>query len=249
MDTKESKQQSYFNPEDADNWTNERAKEVNASISEKISDTDYPCVGAKAAFNSSQYRLGIYGRMAEDATTQQLAEDLKKYSAETMAAESEYMTLIAVFTDEATTELEFEKKLWQQLQQLHNSEQGGKPWDPAVSSNPEDDNFSFSFNSTAFFIVGLHPNASRKARRMSYTAMAFNLHRQFEQLREKGVYENMKKVIREREIAYDGAINPMLNDFGDGPEAPQYSGRKVEENWKCPFHAGLTHQNKKDNNG
>ena len=62
--------------------------------------------------------------------------------------------------------------------------------------------------------------------------MAFNLHRQFEQLRETDRFEKMKQVIRAREIKYEGTINPMLSDHGDGLEAPQYSGREVGQEWE-----------------
>ncbi|GHA62406.1 guanitoxin biosynthesis heme-dependent pre-guanitoxin N-hydroxylase GntA [Pontibacter akesuensis] len=233
------KQKTYFTTEELETIDDERLQDLFNSISEKISDTEYPCVGAKAALNSKQIRIGVYKGMATDETTSKLGYDLKQYIAETLAADSEYMTMVACFTEEApTSEDDFEKKLWAQLQRLHDSDSSANPWDPEVSSNPEDTNFSFSYNGTAFFVVGLHPNASRKARQTGYTAMAFNLHRQFEQLREKGVYENMKKVIRERDEAYDGSINPMLQDFDEGLEAPQYSGRKVDESWKCPFLAG-----------
>lgn len=238
MEIRNQKHQTYFTPAQLEGIEDNRLQEIHQYIQEKISDMEYPCVGAKAAFNSNQYRLGMYGNMATEETTQKLAIDLKNYITETIDSDSEYMTMIAVFQDEIPDELEFEKKLWSQLQSLHDSEKDTQGWDAEVSSNPEDENFSFSFNGTAFFIVGLHPEASRKARRFGFTAIAFNLHRQFEQLREKGVYENMKKVIRERELAYDGSINPMLNDFGDGLEAPQYSGRKVNDAWKCPFLKG-----------
>lgn len=247
MRTNYSEHQTYLKPQNINTSQDERIETINQSINEKISDMNYPCVGAKTAINSNQYRLGIYGEMGAENTTQQLGADLKKYIAETLAADSEYMTMIAVFTDEIDSEIDFEQKLWLQLQKLHDSEKQEQRWDPAVSNNPNDNNFSFSFNGNAFFVVGLHPKASRRARRFENTALAFNLHRQFEQLREKGVYENMKKVIRAREMAYDGSINPMLQDFGEGGEAPQYSGRQVNENWGCPFHAGFAHQIKKEN--
>ncbi|MDF9796387.1 FPC/CPF motif-containing protein YcgG [Catalinimonas alkaloidigena] len=237
MNPQITKLQTYFTPNHLEKEMSERVKAIHKNFNEKITDSEFPCVGAKAAINSNQYRLGIYGEMGAEDTTQALAEDLKIYIAETLAAESEYMSMIAVFTDEVDSELDFENRIWMQLQKLNDSEMNKQNWDPAVSSNPEESNFSFSFNGTAFFVVGLHPKASRRARRFGYTAMAFNLHRQFEQLREKGVYENMKKVIREREVSYDGSVNPMLKDHGEGLEAPQYSGRKVDKNWKCPFHA------------
>ena len=239
MDLQVSKLQTYYTPDYLEVEISKRAKAIHQNFNEKITDTQFPCVGAKAAFNSRQYRIGIYEEMGSEDTTLALAEDLKTYVQETVEADSEYMSMIAVFTDEVDSELDYENRIWMQLQQLHDSEKNEQAWDPAVSSNPVESNFSFSFNGTAFFVVGLHPKASRKARRFGYTAMAFNLHRQFEQLREKGVYENMKKVIREREVSYDGSINPMLEDHGEGLVAPQYSGRKVDKNWKCPFHADV----------
>lgn len=230
--------QTYYTPEDLESKNNGRVAAIRHHFSEKIGASDFPCVGAKAAINSNQYRLGIYGKMGTEDTNQALEADLKTYIQETLSTDSDYMSMIAVFTDEVDSELDFENKIWMQLQKLHNIEKNTQSWDPEVSSNPEEKNFSFSFDGTAFFVVGLHAKASRKARRFGYTAMAFNLHRQFEKLREKGGFENMKKVIRAREVSYDGSINPMLKDHGEGLEAPQYSGRKVDEHWQCPFHAG-----------
>jgi len=227
---------TYFHPEDIIEETDERIRNINSDFVNKIDDADYPCLGAKAALNTKHYRLGIYGNIGTPETTIALGNDLRTYIEDTLSSESNYMSMIAVFTDEVGSELEFEKKLWMQLQELHDSEKNIQAWDPSVGNDPEKEDFSFSFHGQAFFIVGLHPFSSRKARRFNYTAMAFNLHSQFEQLRDADTYEKMKSVIREREVLYDGSINPMLTDFGDGLEAPQYSGRKVDNNWKCPFH-------------
>src|SRR5690606_2190033 len=226
---------TYFRPENITDETDERIRNINSVFKNKIDDADYPCLGAKAALNTNHYRLGVYGNMGTPTTTTALGNDLRTYIEDTLTSESNYMSMIAVFTDEVDSELEFEKKLWMQLQELHDSEKAIQDWDPSVSNDPEKEDFSFSFNGHAFFIVGLHPFSSRKARRFNYTAMAFNLHSQFEQLRDADTYEKMKSVIREREVLYDGSINPMLTDFGDGLEAPQYSGRQVDKSWKCPF--------------
>jgi len=236
---------TYFSPEEVETCEDETVQKIHLGLNEKIGDIEYPCVGAKASLNSNQYRLGIYGEMGDPATTQHLGADLIKYIKETDETQSDYLTLIAVFTDEGDSEIEFEKKLWNQIQMLHDSEKDKEKWDPNVSNDPDNPNFSFSFNGTSFFIVGLHRNASRKARRFPFTAMAFNLHRQFVRLRDNDQFENMKTVIRNRDLAYDGSINPMLEDFGEGSEAAQYSGRKVEDSWKCPFLAGFTHKVKK----
>jgi len=93
-----------------------------------------------------------------------------------------------------------------------------------------------SFGEEAFFIVGLHPRASRPARRFERPVLVFNLHDQFEQLREQGRYERMRAKIIERDVALAGSPNPMLARHGTISEARQYSGRNVAEaGWVCPF--------------
>ena len=74
------------------------------------------------------------------------------------------------------------------------------------------------------------------ARQSPFPAIVFNLHWQFEKLREMGNYQVVRDRIRQRDEELQGTINPMMEDFGEGSEAKQYSGRKVGKEWKCPFH-------------
>jgi len=90
---------------------------------------------------------------------------------------------------------------------------------------------------TSFYIVGMHPNSSRFARKSPYTMIVFNLHAQFEKLRETNRYDRVRDLIRHRDKSYQGFVNPMLSDFGTNSEARQYSGRQVSANWECPFKA------------
>jgi FPC/CPF motif-containing protein YcgG len=83
--------------------------------------------------------------------------------------------------------------------------------------------------------VGLHPGASRPARRFAKPALVFNTHDQFNRLRASGAYEKMRQIIIDRDVALAGSSNPMLSRHGDTSEARQYSGRAVTEDWKCPF--------------
>ncbi len=147
-----------------------------------------------------------------------------------------FTTFVAIFDDPSIgDEAHFEKLLWQQLDALHRIDD--HPWAPSASSNPDDNNFGFSFGGVAFFVVGLHPRSTRQARRFSHPALVFNDHRQFEQLRAQGSFSKMQRVIRDRDQAWQGTVNPMLADFGTVSEARQYSGRAVPADWKCPFHA------------
>jgi FPC/CPF motif-containing protein YcgG len=144
---------------------------------------------------------------------------------------------VAVFTGRPpASERAFERLLWIQLQQLHERDLA-PDWDPAVSSDPADPDFSFSFEGTALFVIGLHPGSSRLARRFAWPALVFNPHAQFERLRRDGVFELLRDRIRERDLALQGTLNPNLADFGERSEARQYSGRDTTDTaWQCPFH-------------
>jgi FPC/CPF motif-containing protein YcgG len=108
-------------------------------------------------------------------------------------------------------------------------------WDPTVSDDPDSPHFSLSIGGRGFYVVGLHPGASRAARRFPVAALVFNLHSQFEALRADGRYGRLRDVITQRDVAYSGSRNPMLAIHGEQSEARQYSGRKVEADWRCPF--------------
>ena len=65
----------------------------------------------------------------------------------------------------------------------------------------------------------------------------FNLHSQFEALRDDGRYDKLRAAITDRDVRYSGSRNPMLATHGESSEARQYSGRRVEADWRCPFAA------------
>ena len=137
---------------------------------------------------------------------------------------------------ETIGERSFEQFLWARAESLTNKDTWlGAPRDQSVSDDPDDPHFSLSFAGEAFFIVGLHPQASRPARRFVRPVLVFNLHDQFERLREQGRYEKMRETIISRDIDLSGSANPMLARHGTMSEARQYSGRQVDANWTCPF--------------
>lgn len=203
-----------------------------------LTDENFSCVGAKAAINGNLFRVGFYDEMNAPETNRLLARDLKMFAEEQSAATSNYASFAAIFgAARFENETIWEASLWTQLKNLHEIDRRDFEWDARVSSDPDDPNFSFSFAETGFFIVGLHPQSSRLARRFSRAAMVFNPHAQFERLRQTEHYKRLQKTIRMREIKLQGSINPNLSDFGSASEARQYSGRAVEKQWKCPFHA------------
>lgn len=201
-----------------------------------VLDPAFPCLGARAAISRGTYRFGAYESLDDRDVTEGLARDLYAFVLERKGFESVFTSFIAVFkTPLMEDERDFEGALWAQLQRLHDLDAQFHTWDDRVSNDPHDDAFSFSFAGNAFFVVGLHPHSSRPGRRFAWNALVFNAHEQFEELREDGRFAGLQRQIRRRDIALSGSLNPMIADYGKTSEATQYSGRAIEDGWRCPF--------------
>jgi len=200
-----------------------------------IIEKDHPCIMAQSVFKTDEVELYSYQELGSRKAAQQLLNDIKQYLKTYDFQSNSFKTLMAVFPDDQfDTEKEFEDKLWQHLRQIYKLDD--QPWDEDVAKDPSDSDFSFSIAGAAFFIVGMHSKSSRKARQSPHPCLTFNLHWQFEKLREMGTFEQVRDKIRTRDEALQGDVNPVVKDHGEESEAKQYSGRKVEGNWKCPFH-------------
>ncbi len=212
------------------------ARIANEAFRAFVLDDAFSCLGAKAAMRRGTYRLGAYARLADPAVTAGLARDLFAFAHERRGFESDYTTFVAVFRESVSGgEAGFERALWAQLQRLHDLDSPLHPWDRRVSDDPADPDFSFSFAGNAFFVVGLHPQASRRSRRFAWPVLVFNPHEQFEHLRDAGRFDTLQRRIRARERDLDGGLNPNLADYGRRSEARQYAGGAVGEAWACPF--------------
>jgi uncharacterized protein len=204
----------------------------------QIAEVGFPCVGAKSALARGTLKVMVGHSLASAWDDVQIHSELLAW-AQGWRADPEGLRSLAVVYDSPTdlTEQEFERLMWERIQSLADKDEWrGQPYDRRVSPDPSDPHFSLSFGGEAFFVVGLHPGASRPARRFPHPTLVFNLHEQFEKLREQGRYEKMRKTILDRDLALAGSLNPMLSRYGESSEARQYSGRQVGEDWSCPFH-------------
>lgn len=205
---------------------------------EMIADKGFPCVGAKSALGRGQ--LDLIGARDITSAWDDLAihDALMRFAWRYRETPTLFRSLAVLF--EGPGDLDengFERALWARVQSLSDKDEWrGQAPDPRVSSDPEDPHFSLSFGGEAFFVVGLHPAASRPARRFERPVMVFNLHDQFELLRRENRYERLRESILDRDLALAGSINPMLARHGEQSEARQYSGRAVGADWACPFH-------------
>lgn len=204
---------------------------------EAIRQKDFPCVGAKSALARGSLSI-IHARDITSAWNDlQIHQELLEWSEKFSGDPAGLRSLVVLFEEPVIlTEREFETALWQRIQSLADKDHWlGHQYADRVSGDPDDPHFSLSFGGQAYFVVGLHPHASRPARRFARPAMVFNLHDQFVRLREEGAYERMRERILARDVALAGSVNPMIARHGEASEARQYSGRHVDAAWQCPF--------------
>lgn len=209
------------------------------TVREHITSPEFPCVMGAGAIKGGAFRVGVYADMASYATAEAVSADVARFAAERRSSPdlgSRFNTLITVYKSPSLlTERRFESTMWRHLAMIAECDALMFEWDPAVSRNVRDETFAMSVGGTAFFLVGMHPGASRLSRRLPYAAIAWNAHEQFEQLRRKGSFDRVRDVIRRRDESLQGNINPNLTDFGEASDALQYSGRRTDA--ECPFHA------------
>lgn len=219
-------------------WRHDAQTELEALMHTHVADPSFPCVGAKAALAKGTLQVLACNRIDSGWDDLRIHDGLLRFASAYREEPSLFRSFAVVFEGpENLSETEFEAELWKRVQSISDKDVWrGQTYDDAVSNDPESPHFSLSFGGEAFFIVGLHPNASRPARRFPHPTMIFNLHDQFETLRAQNKYETMREKIMSRDEALAGTRNPMLERHGAASAAPQYSGRHVDDNWKCPFH-------------
>ena len=211
-------------------------KQIAADLRDFVASPEFPCVGAKAALRRHQLEILVAPDIRHGGSDKLITHRLQAFAIRHDGDDKMFVSQAVIFQNDADlSEAEFETHLWQRLTSMHAIDRQDYQWDPNVDSDPESPHFSLSLGGKGFFVVGLHPNASRAARRFRHPTLVFNLHAQFEKLRQEGRYETIRNKTIERDIALQGSANPMLARHGEGSAAKQFSGRAVSGNWKCPF--------------
>jgi len=201
-----------------------------------IDDKLFPCVAAKAALTRDQMHIFVAGHLACPKDDKDILDFIYDFIDEYRNSDHDFHTACIIFPEtHGIDEETFDRLMWGRLQALSDLDVKNYAYDPRVDSDPSSPKFSFSLKEEAFFIIGLSPDSSRDARKFRYPAIIFNPHAQFEKLRSLNRYDKMKNIVRKRDVALSGSINPMLKDFGDDSEVYQYSGLRYDRNWECPY--------------
>ncbi len=224
---------------------------IHGTLKGWVLSSGFPCNGAKTAFNTDSYRLGVYDTISE-VNVSQLANDLTTYIAEYGATPTvrpkakagewiplsrTFATFLACFKEEPVCdETTFETLLWSMLERLRGLDKSAAP--AGYSLDPRDNDFAFCFGGEAFFVAAFHPGSWRWSRRFIFPLIVFNMHKQFDGLKASGTFHKLRDTIRKNDENLQGSKNHLVADHGDQSEAPQYAMRRVPANWKPPGFTG-----------
>lgn len=211
------------------------ANRIQTAFASHLADQHFPCLAAKTAHARNQVTHVEAGDIRCGKDDGIVAREIQAFASRRKPDHVFHSLVVHFPQSPAMTELEFEANLFARLQGIHEVDRLAFAWDETVSSDPTSKQFSMSVGGQSFYVIGLHPGASRTARRLAHPAMVFNLHAQFEYLREQGRYDRLREAIIERDVEANGSANPMLAVHGHSSEALQYSGRHIEGAWECPF--------------
>src|SRR5208337_4666642 len=140
-------------------------RQLRGDIDTFVRDDLFPCVAAKSASVHGNIAEYLYLNMNEATKDAEILEDVGRFI-ETAERSSSLCSFVAAFQGPSEmNEVEFEQAMWERLQALHDLDTKVCNWDRSVSSDPASPDFSFSLRGKAFFVIGLHPNASRLSRR------------------------------------------------------------------------------------
>ena len=220
-------------------------QEIIQAFVHHLQSKDYPCIAAHDVASKQALSCFVADHMACPKDDRDILNFIYSFVDKYRTSTKGYHSVAILFKEPSNlSEEEFDTLLWMRLQSLSDLDAQQYKYDARVASDVTSPHFSFSLKEEAFYIIGLHPSSQRNSRKFSYPVLVFNPHAQFERLREQQHYQKMQHIVRERDKAYSGNVNPMLADFGQSPEVIQYSGRTYDENWKCPLilkHAGIKH--------
>ena len=214
-----------------------KSVEVLRAVEAMVTHVEYPCLGAKSVVRRGCVVHIVLDDLTAERTPVILLDYLRSFASGVAQTEGFHSFIVSFRGPQLDDEAAFETALFDLLQRLHDKD--GAPWARGVEADPTDPHFAFSAGGTAYFIVGLHPAASRVARRAPLPTLVFNPHEQFEELRRDGHFEDMREVIRRRDEHVQGYVNPMAADHGESSEALQYSGRRHDSEWEPPLEIHL----------
>ena len=158
------------------NWKHEAQDRLEATLFAHVEDRAFPCVGAKSAMAKGTLDVLACSRIDSAWDDVRIHDSLMRLAERYRQDRAMYRSFAVVFEGpDDLSEPAFERALWDRVQSLSDKDVWrGQDYDPRVSTDPDNPHFSLSFGGEAFFIVGLHPNASRPARRFERPTLVFN---------------------------------------------------------------------------
>ncbi|UKS31362.1 YqcI/YcgG family protein [Paenibacillus sp. HWE-109] len=209
------------------------------------SDRTFPCIPGRQGFLADSLRFGFAPDPRTDTAIEEVAALLQQYG-ECSRDTGKFASLVIFFQtpDDMRNDYaveDYEHLFWSILSRV--SAKDDMPWPGHISNDPSHPSWEFCHSGQPYFaFCGTPAHQVRKSRRTSHFLITFQPRWVFAEINDSTPFgRNMKKLIREKLVAYDGVpAHPSLKWYGqsDNLEWEQYFLRDDDSvAAKCPFHA------------
>ena len=114
-------------------------------------------------------------------------------------------------------------------------------WSRDVGSAPVDAEFSFSVGGRAFFLIGMHPQALRLARRAAMPVIVFKLHEQFVEMRSSETFQGVRDAVRARDREFPGHGQSDVGRLRATLRSRSVVALIAEHGWQQQFTSAIEH--------
>ncbi len=209
---------------------------------------NFPCVAGQSVVRSKTYAFCGYENMTSPNVADGVCHDLMRFKNDfsTPFLESFMAAFKGPVIQDQLQGAEFLYTLLHNMSEI--DQKNGFPWAENYTSNIHSPDFAFSIGTEAHFVSFFYPFASSETRQSDVTMVLFNTHAIFQTLRQRGAFDKLKMIIRNR----IPVLHPNLGDHGDVNEFTQYAlvdsdtktqalDKKIQQKvfGICPFYHGI----------
>src|SRR4051812_26516135 len=108
-----------------------------------VAAPSFPCVGAKSALTRGRIDFEVCDRLGSPQSAQVICNSLARFSAAHPDPGTDPVSFVTLFREHVCGEDDFHRRLWMQLQAIHDLDVVKHPWAPDVSDDPSSADFSF----------------------------------------------------------------------------------------------------------
>lgn len=214
------------------------ALDAAAAFHARLFYADHSCVGGQAALTVGALRFAYVSyQLGTLDAAKAVLEAIELFEQDLPILKPPYRPLVVCFKGpRSLTHEEGHELTWATLNAMNALDRISHVAAAGISTDPQSQDFGFSWRKQVWFVNAGFPNHPRKSRDYPTPVWIINLQESFDLLRDAGYFDAVKAANAKREMEYQGSTNALLVDKGAANQWQQVSSVPGQPAPKCPFH-------------